>query len=200
MLIDGDVGVFQPQLALAPNGIRPAQVHMPLANRLDLRPHQRDPRLNCAIHKVIVVRLPVDGDHLDPFRFLCRFALRFLHIFRLFCHKKTPSCKDVYLPLSPHSFRAAGTLPSVMAGEIEWLQAPFSSILDVQTLLICSTMAITRVNGSETIIHHCAVMVDRKAPLWTCHAERAAKHPCNHTDSLPVLDAERAAKHGTSIA
>ena len=81
VLIHRDIRVLQPDLALARERVRTAQLHMPLANRFDLGSHQRDTRLHRALDLVIVVRLPVDADHLDALltlRLLCFLVRRLL--------------------------------------------------------------------------------------------------------------------------
>src|SRR5579875_1047574 len=78
MLISGDVGILQPQFAVAHDGVRAAQVDPPLADRFNLGADQCDTGLDGALHKIIVVRLPIDRDDFNCLMLWCSLLLLLL--------------------------------------------------------------------------------------------------------------------------
>src|SRR6266700_7129386 len=73
MFVRGDMSVFQPHLAVADNGIGRAQIHLSFTNRFDFGADQRDTCLHRSLNCVIMVSLPIDGNHFEWLSIRCSF-------------------------------------------------------------------------------------------------------------------------------
>src|SRR5437879_387960 len=97
MFVHGNMSIFQPHLAPTDNGVRSSQIHLSFANGFNLGANQRDTCFNRSLNRVIMVSLPIGGNHLEwlPIR-----GSLFLDCC-LFSHLRTPYM-DVYLLSTKH--------------------------------------------------------------------------------------------------
>ncbi len=93
-VVHGDMRVLQPDLALADQRVGAAQLGFPVANRLNLRSHQRDAGLDGALDGIVVIGLAIDVDDFHRLLIQNGFGRLFL---RLLSHNKEHSFADVYL-------------------------------------------------------------------------------------------------------
>src|SRR5437879_5109123 len=106
MLVDRDMGVLQPDLTIADDGVGTAQVDLAITNRLDLGSHQRDARLNRALNGIVMVRLPVDRYDLGV------LLLSLFFLFGCACFRHASSSSSTQVVTLPAN-KQAGTLWSL---------------------------------------------------------------------------------------
>src|SRR5450755_3144732 len=88
MFIDSDMGILQPQLAVASQRIGTTQVDLAITNRFDFGAQQGNSHLKSALDIIIMISLPIDRD--NPERFVLRWSLDLLVFPQWpFCHTNT---------------------------------------------------------------------------------------------------------------